>query len=171
LRVYKSEGGALRTRECRFFLFDIMALPLLVHVVPFVALLFAAVSADVVADEAEESLQRDDALYPSQWLYSALKEKRRPISINQDLMALSRMVEGDKAQQAHNFLSLIGKRDSPEVYRYRRSGRLSVGMPLDTLSGMIQAQRRRQFVDKAANVHNKLMNIGKRSVDELLFES
>ena len=123
-------------------------------------------------------------------------QKRRPISVNQDLMSISRMMGGGasrgRAEQAQSFLSLIGKRAGPDdeefeaagfvpqhqpsqyhpsrsdFFRTLRNGHLSVGMPLRTLSGMLQAQRRRQFVDRANNAHSRLMGIGKRSVHDLL---
>ena len=146
----------------------------------------------------------DELPLSAAWLTQYLRpmpaaQKRRPISINQDLMSISRMLGGSSRQgdtaRAQSFLDSIGKRADPgneqlqqlgggfvsglqqpgaafqyspststDFVRARRAGQLSVGMPLRTLSGMIQAQRRRQFVDKANSAHSRLMGIGKRSV-------
>ncbi len=108
-------------------------------------------------------------------------EKRR-LSVNNDLVSLAEMLsEGAarrKSDQSQSLLQRIGKRGSSGFYyfnpfrnlygssRYdfvrprRGPSRLSVGLPLTTLTRMIQQKRQEMYRD---NMESILRDIGKRS--------
>nr|QUP52005.1 DH44 [Urechis unicinctus] len=127
------------------------------------------------------------------WVSSLLSaDKRRPLSVNQALVPLSNLAYGASRNrqnaQVRNFLNSIGKRSDAgdraqllellasalpsnilrdEDFARKRRGMLSIDMPLGTLSSMLQAERRRQFHDRARSAHNALASLGKRSAPDV----
>ena len=100
-----------------------------------------AAAEDGVAFTAEDD---DDDAKPL--FVEAYPQKRRPISINQDLMSISNMMGSNRAAEAQNLLHSLGKRAS-----------LSVNQDLMSISRMLGSE------GQASDAADFLLRLGKRS--------